>query len=104
MDLVSLGFSHRGPTWTVLLLCEPRPNILLSIINETILSRMGCSKWFALVADEDRFRKTGLHYVERLKKSGWNGKVDFWLILNEKIIIQPKKKKKRKRSSNSKSC
>ncbi|KAK4353119.1 hypothetical protein RND71_028637 [Anisodus tanguticus] len=72
-----------------------KPGINSPLVNPVAeksltLSMLGCSRLFACTGEKDELvpRETGIHFVEAVKESGWNGDIEFIEIEGEGHCFQ----------------
>ncbi|KAL2463801.1 putative carboxylesterase 2 [Forsythia ovata] len=51
--------------------------------NAPSLSGLGCSRLLVCLAEKDLLTERGIHYVDSVKKSGWNGEVQMVVVEGE---------------------
>ena len=57
-------------------------------MSQVGLTGLGCSRMIACVAGKDSLRERGVSYYESVKKSGWQGKLEFFEEKDEGHVYQ----------------
>ncbi|RZC02854.1 2-hydroxyisoflavanone dehydratase [Glycine soja] len=63
-------------------------NFFKTFVPQVGLTGLGCSRMIACVAGKDSLRERGVSYYESVKKSGWQGKLEFFEEKDEGHVYQ----------------